>query len=141
MEIRISQLNSSVAARDSVVPVSNSSGTETTKTTIGEIVDLAKDKQYNLGNSGSAVTISSANGNVQTVTLNNNCTFTMPSVAQAGNLSLIITQSASFSAVFTGVKWPNGVVPAITSGAGSKDIINFVSDGTNWYGCAVQNLS
>lgn len=141
MGIKISQLSSVSASRDSVVPVSNASFTQTNKTTLGQIADLAKDKQHNIGNSGSGVTLSLSSGNVQTVMLNDNCTFTMPAAVEAGNLSLIITQSGSFSATFTGVKWPGGLSPTITSGSGSKDIVTFVSDGTNWYGSSVQNLA
>jgi len=82
-----------------------------------------------------------AGGNVQTVSLNGNCVFTMPSVSAAANLTLIVNQSGSYTATFTGVKWGAGVAPTITTGSGKIDVISFISDGTNWYGGVVQNLS
>jgi hypothetical protein len=64
----------------------------------------------------------------------------MPSASAAANLTIIINQTGSFTATFTGVKWGGGVVPTITTGSGKIDIISFISDGTNWYGGIVQNL-
>ena len=89
----------------------------------------------------SANNIPGPNGNIQTVSLNGNCVFTMPSASAAANLTIIINQTGSFTATFTGAKWTGGVAPTITTGSGKIDIISFISDGTNWYGGIVQNLS
>ena len=92
-----------------------------------------------IGNSGTATTLSLTTGSVQTVTLNGNCTFTMPSATAGASLTLILTQSAAFTATFTGVLWSGGTAPTITATANKRDILVFVSDGTNWYGTTSQN--
>ena len=94
-----------------------------------------------LGNSGTSATLSLTSASVQRVTLSGNCTFTMPSATAGASLTLILTQGGSNTAAFTGVKWPGGTAPTITPGANAVDVITFVSDGTNWYGVAVQNLA
>ena len=100
------------------------------------------DQLYSVGNSGTTKTISLTNGNVQTILLNNNCIFTMPSASSAASLTLFITQTGSFTATFSGVKWGGGgVAPNITTGANKIDILSFLSDGTNWYGGIIQNFS
>jgi hypothetical protein len=94
-----------------------------------------------VGNSGTSTTLSLSSASVQTVTLNGNCTFTMPSATAGASLTLILTQSGSNTAAFTGVKWPGASAPTITTGANKVDVLTFVSDGTSWYGVAVQNLA
>lgn len=90
--------------------------------------------------------ISLANGTAQTATLTalTACTFTMPSVAAGRRFVLYLRQAATTgggSATFTGVKWPGGAAPTITTTAGRMDILTFVSDGINWYGSIVQNYT
>ena len=100
--------------------------------------------QYAIGNSGTTQTLSLANGTVQTVTMSGNCTFTMPSAASGKSFILMIVQNATggYTATFTGVKWPSGTAPTITTTASTGfDIIAFFSNGTNWYGSAIQNFS
>jgi len=94
---------------------------------------------YAIGNSSTAVTISLANGTVQTVTLTGNCTFTMPSVGAGKSFILIVSSGAgAFTGTFTSVKWPNNTAPTLTTTATRWDILAFFSDGTNWYGNYVQ---
>lgn len=94
-----------------------------------------------IGNSGTTQTLSLTSGTFQTVTLTGNCTFTMPTAASGKSFVLILVQDSTGSrtAVFTSVKWPAGTAPTITTTATTgRDIIAFFSDGTNWYGSAVQ---
>lgn len=95
----------------------------------------------NLGNSGTSKTL--AVGGVQVCTLTGNCTFAMPGTAanhSGRSMTLrLSTGAGGFTASFTGVKWPGGVAPTATSTASRIDIFCFFSDGTNWYGSAVQN--
>jgi len=91
------------------------------------------------GNSGAAKTLSGTAA-IQTCSLNDSCTFTMPAAAPADFL-LILTQTGSFTATFTAVRWPSNSAPTISTGSGKVDIIQFVSDGTNWYGTIFQNFS
>jgi hypothetical protein len=99
------------------------------------------DRLHSIGNSETTKTLSLADGNVQTLILNQNCIFTMPSVVQAGNLTMIVNQTASYTATFNTVKWSSGIAPTITTGAGKIDILSFISDGVSWYGGVIQNLS
>ena len=99
------------------------------------------EKSAAVGNSGTSTTLSLSSASVQTVTLNGNCTFTMPTATAAATLTVILSQGGSNTATFTGVKWPGATAPTITTGAGKIDVLTFVSDGTNWYGVAVQNLA
>lgn len=92
------------------------------------------------GNTSTAVTLSLASGSVQTWTLNGNCTFTMPTAAAGASLTIFLTQSATNTATFTGVKWSGGIAPTITATANKVDVLVFVSDGTSWYGTALQNF-
>lgn len=95
----------------------------------------------NLGNSGTSKTL--AVGGVQICTLTGNCTFAMPGTAadhSGRSMTLRLnTGVGGFTASFTGVKWPGGVAPTVTTTASRVDIICLFSDGTNWYGSAVQN--
>lgn len=94
-----------------------------------------------IGNSGTTQILSLANGTFQSVTLNGNCTFTMPTATNGKSFILIVTQDATGgrTATFTSVKWPSGAAPTITTTASTgKDILTFFSDGTNWYGAVAQ---
>lgn len=94
-----------------------------------------------IGNTGSTHTFSLTSGTFQTATLNANCTFTMPTVATGKSFVLKLTQGGSYTATFTNVKFAGGSAPTITTGSSKIDIISFISDGTNWYGNAIQDMS
>ena len=99
---------------------------------------------YAGGNSSTAVTLDETNGNVQTFTMNGNCTFTMPSGSglQAGtSLTLILTQdgTGSRTGAFTSVLWAGGTAPTLTTTATTGiDILTFYTfnGGASpvWYG-------
>jgi hypothetical protein len=92
------------------------------------------------GNTGTAKTIALTNGTVQAFTLTGNCTFTMPTAVAGQSFTVLLkTGAGSYTATFTGVKWPGGVAPTITTAASKLDMVVFVSDGTNWYGSISQN--
>ena len=95
-----------------------------------------------IGNSGTTQTLALTSGTVQTCTLTGNCTFTMPT-ATAGKsfVMLLKTGAGSFTATFTGVKWPGNVAPTITATAAKLEVISFIADGTNWYGNISQNYT
>jgi hypothetical protein len=91
-----------------------------------------------LGSSGSSKTIVlPENYNAMlTCSLSANCTFTMPSPVNGYQFSLLLKQDVTGgrTAIFTNVKWPGDIIPTISTTAMNMDIINFFSDGTNWYG-------
>jgi hypothetical protein len=91
-----------------------------------------------LGNSGSSKTIALPENYdaMLTCSLSANCTFTMPSPVNGYKFSLLLKQDATGgrTASFTNVKWPGDSIPTISTTPMNMDIINFFSDGTNWYG-------
>jgi len=96
----------------------------------------------NAGNTGTLQTIALTNGTIQNYTLTGNCTFTMPTATAGQSFTVFLrTGAGSFTATFTGAKWPAGTAPTITTTASKMDIISFVSDGTNWYGNFSQNYT
>jgi hypothetical protein len=96
-----------------------------------------------IGNSGASKTLDLTNGTVQTCTLTDNCTFTMPTATAGKSFFLLLTQDATGSrtAVFTSVKFPGGTAPTITVTAGKSDILTFVANGTSWFGSFSQDYS
>jgi hypothetical protein len=93
-----------------------------------------------IGSSGVAQTLSLTSGTFQTVTLTGNCTFTMPTATAGQSFLLIVTQDATGgrTATFTGVKFPGGTAPTITTTASGIDILTFLANGTSWFGSAAQ---
>ncbi len=119
------------------------SGTQTltNKTLTNPTIDNYTEGTVAIGNTGSTHTFSLTSGTFQTATLNASCTFTMPTASTGKSFVLKLTQGGSFTATFTNVKFAGGSAPTITTGASKIDIISFVSDGTNWYGNAIQDMS
>jgi len=92
-------------------------------------------------NSGTAVTLSLSSGTVLSYTLTGNCTFTMPTATSGTSfiLKLIQDGTGSRTATFTGVKWPGGTAPTITTTASTGlDILSFVCINSVWYGTYAQ---
>lgn len=90
--------------------------------------------------------LSLTSGTVQTATLTAStaCTFTMPTTTAGKSFVLLLRQAASTgngTATFTGVKWGTAGAPTVTATAGRMDIFSFISDGTNWYGSAIQGFT
>lgn len=89
-------------------------------------------------NTGTAITISLANGTVQILTLTGSPTITMPTaVAGKSFIMYLNTGTGSYSVTWSTVKWPGGTAPTVTSTASKVDIYSFFSDGTYWYGTTV----
>ena len=83
----------------------------------------------------STFTLSLANGTMQTVSLGGSPTITMPTAVAGKSFTLIInTGSGSYTVSWSTVAWAGGTTPTVTTTASKKDIFNFYSDGTLWYG-------
>ena len=94
-----------------------------------------------IANSGTAVTLALASGTVLSYTLTGNCTFTMPTATSGTSFIVKLIQDATGgrTAVVTGVKYPGGTAPTITTTATTgTDIISFVCINSIWYGNAAQ---
>lgn len=79
------------------------------------------------------------------VTLGANRTMAAPTNLIAGrSYTLFIIQDGTGSRTITWnaiFKWPGGVAPTLSTGAGDIDIINFIYDGTSLYGVAQTDFS
>lgn len=103
------------------------------------IVTGYKETHTDNGNTGTSQTIDISDSTLQTYTLTGNCTFTMPTADAGRSFTVFIkTGAGSFTATFTGAKFPSNSSPVITTDANRMDIITFYSDGTNWYGSIQQ---
>lgn len=117
------------------------SETLTNKTLTNPTVTNYVETVVAIGNSGTTQTLSLTNGTVQTVTMTGNCTFTMPATTSGTSfiLKLIQDGTGGRTATFTGVKYPGGTVPTITTTATTgTDIFSFVCIGSVWYGTFAQ---
>lgn len=91
-------------------------------------------------NTGSAYTISLANGTVQILTLTANCTYTFPTPTAGRSFLLVQYQDGFGSRSVTwpaSVRWPNGVTPTITSLSNKFDVFAFTATGAVWIGRVV----
>ena len=94
------------------------------------------------GNTGTAQTLTLANGNVITSTLTGNCTFTFSTTglsSGAYSFTLILANDATAGRTITwpaSVKWPNATVPTRTTAASKTDVYTFFTTdgGTSWFG-------
>jgi len=96
---------------------------------------------FDAGNSGAAITIDLANGNVQKLTLTANCTITLtnPAAGAMRSLTLLVFQDATGLRTITwpgSVSWGDAGAPILTLIASKMDIISLftVDGGTTWYG-------
>lgn len=98
---------------------------------------------FDAGNSGAAITLNLANGNVQKLTLTNNCTVTLASPASGAYRSLLlyIFQDGTGSRTITwpgSVSWGTAGAPTLSTAATKMDkiLLDTVDGGTTWYGSA-----
>jgi hypothetical protein len=137
----ISALNGFVTIGNTTVGLGNTAASVGNVTVANTTVTDYTETVVVIGNSGASQTLSLANGTVQTVTMTDNCTFTMPTATAGKSFILICTQDATGSrtAVFTSVKFPNGTAPTLTTTATTGvDILTFVANGTSWFGTYAQ---
>ena len=100
--------------------------------------------------SGATATIDLVNGNVHTVLMTANCTFTFSNPIASDDCSsftLILTQDGTGSRTVTwpaSVKWPGGDAPLLTTTATTgRDLLMFVTvdGGTTWLGSSLLDFS
>jgi hypothetical protein len=117
------------------------SETFTNKTLTNPTVTAYLETAPSITNSSTAVTISLSSGTVLSYTLTGNCTFTMPTATSGTSfiVKLIQDGTGSRTVTFTGVKWPGGTAPTITTTATTGlDILSFVCINSVWYGTYAQ---
>ena len=83
-----------------------------------------------------------ASGQVAYITLTGNTTVTVTNPKVQTYILHAIQDSTGSRSITWGsnFKWPGGAAPALTTTAGARDIISFVSDGTNMYGSFLPNV-
>ena len=117
------------------------SETFTNKTLTNPTITAYLETAPSIANSSTAVTLSLSSGTVLSYTLTGNCTFTMPTATSGTSfiVKLIQDGTGSRTATFTGVKWPGGTAPTITTTATTGlDILSFVCINSVWYGTYAQ---
>jgi hypothetical protein len=87
---------------------------------------------------GSSLTVDWSGANTQSLTLNtSNTTLTFSNGEAGGDYKLLLTQDGTGGRQITwpvSVIWSNGSAPVLTSAAGSRDLVRFTYDGTNYWG-------
>lgn len=98
---------------------------------------------FDAGNSGTAITLNLANGNVQKLTLTGNCTITLTAPASGAfrSLLLYVFQDGTGSRTITwpgSVKWGTAGAPVLSTAATKMDkiLLDTVDGGVTWYGSA-----
>lgn len=100
-----------------------------------------KEKIVTIGTVTSATNINLNLGNVFDITLGANVTFTFtnpPAATFSQPVTIILRQDATGSrtATFTGAKYTDGVLPALSTGATDIDVLTFftIDQGTSYFG-------
>lgn len=133
--------NSSVTIGNTAVSLGSTATSLGNLTVTNVTITNYTESNVAIGNTGATQTIALTNGTVQTATLTANCTVTMPTATNGKSFLLFLnTGAGNLTCTFTSVKWAGNTAPTITTTASKVDILTFVSDGTNWYGTAVQNF-
>lgn len=96
----------------------------------------AEETVFSNGNSGTSKTIVWDNGNLQSVTLTGNCTFTFTAPTNPGKFMLILKEDATGgrTITFPTIKYPSGSTPTWTTTANAINILSVMYDGTTYYG-------
>lgn len=91
---------------------------------------------------GATIAVDWNNGNIQTVTLGGNRTFTFANPADGARYVLVVKQDATGSRTVTWptIKWVGGTSPTLTTTANKKDVISIIYDGTDYLGAANLNF-
>jgi len=93
------------------------------------------------GNSSTAVTFNWNDGNIQSVTMTGNATFTFENPQSGASYQIIITQDGTGGRTITWptIHWVGKTVPSLTGTLNSKDIVTLTYDGTNYNGVISKN--
>lgn len=117
--------------------VLTTNGTLTTPTITNPTITNYTETVYT-ANSGTAITLSLANGTIQLITLTGNCTITLPTVSAGKSFTVILRMgSGGFAVTWASGGthyWPNNITPTITGTASKTDVFTFVSAGGYWFG-------
>ena len=114
----------------------NTSPVITTPTLTTPVVTNYTETQF-ASNTGTAITISLANGTLQNLTCNASTTITLPASSAGKSFIIIVGYTGSYTVAWSGgstIKWPGGTTPTATSTSGKYDIFSFFQDGVNTYG-------
>lgn len=95
--------------------------------------------EHSNGSLGATPHIDFSSSSAQSGTLSADAVMTLSGGSSGQAYVLRIIQGGSaYSLSITGVKWPGGVAPIISTASGAIDIINLYYDGTTYYGTFAQ---
>ena len=144
--VNLANVTGTLAVANGGTGVTTSTGTGsvvlgTTPTLTTPVITGYTETAPSIANSSTAVTLSLSSGTVLSYTLTGICTFTIPTATSGTSfiVKLIQDGTGSRTATFTGVKWPGGTAPTITTTATTGlDILSFVCINSVWYGTFAQ---
>ena len=85
---------------------------------------------------GATVTFNLSLGNIHTVTLGGNRTLALSNASTGQAFVVILIQDGTGSRLatwFSGISWPGGVVPTLTTTASKRDVFGFITTATDTY--------
>jgi len=91
---------------------------------------------WNTATDGATVTFDLTTYKKQKVTLGGNRTLALSNVSAGDAFIIALIQDGTGSRTvtwFSTIKWPNGVVPTLSTGANKADVFGFIQTGTNQY--------
>lgn len=146
INISVSNANSFGIYQSSTTPKNVFAGKTTFGTTTAgsEVVNITGNLivagQYNSTKfaltDGATIALDWNNGNVQSVTIAGNRTFTFANPKTGGKYLIVLKQDATGSRTITWptIKWRGGTAPTLTTTAAKTDLITLVYDGSAYYG-------
>lgn len=90
-----------------------------------------------VASSGASLTLPAVTQDtVNDVVLTANCAITLPAATSGTSITLVLKQDGTGSRTVTwsGVKWPGGVTPTLSTTAGAIDVFTFLCSNSQWYG-------
>jgi len=94
-----------------------------------------KEQTYSNATFGASYTVDLNQGTMHLLTLTSSTTIYMPTISAGKSFTLIINSgSGNYTVGWNGVTWTDGIAPIATTTSSKRDIVSFMSDGTNWYG-------
>lgn len=118
---------------------------DTAKTDVAQEYTATQNFNATTLSDGATINWDASANQVASVTLGGNRTMAAPTnLVDGGTYILHVIQDATGSRTITWnavFKWPGGTAPTLSTGNGDRDIISFVSDGTNMYGVAGLDFS
>ena len=97
---------------------------------------------HSIGTVSGSTTVNWDNGNIQSVTLSGNTTFTFTNPQSGASYQIIITQNATggYTITWPTIYWEADIAPVLTGSSNSVDVATFTYDGSKYLGILSRNF-